>query len=71
MTDPTDVPTGDLTILGHEVRHAVEHVECFPAPADVTSVRFDTHELSSICPVTGQPDISHLTLETVSELGTR
>jgi len=60
---PPAIPTGGLTILGGEVRHAVEHVECFPAPADVTVVRFETGELSSICPVTGQPDISHLRLE--------
>jgi len=60
---PTAITTGGLTILGSEVRHAVEHVECFPAPADVTVVRFETGELSSICPVTAQPDISHLLLE--------
>lgn len=52
-----------LTVLGSEVRHSVEHVECFPAPANVTLVRFETSELSSICPVTRQPDISQLTIE--------
>jgi 7-cyano-7-deazaguanine reductase len=62
MSDPTPDTTG-LTVLGGEVRHAIDHVECFPAPADVTVVRFETDELSSICPVTSQPDISHLLLE--------
>jgi len=62
MTDPSPTTDG-LTILGSEVRHPVEHVECFPAPDDVTIVRFETGEVSSICPVTGQPDISHVTIE--------
>ena len=47
-----------LTILGSTVRSAVEHVECFPAPPGCTSVKFTTEELSSLCPVTKQPDIS-------------
>jgi 7-cyano-7-deazaguanine reductase len=56
-----------LTILGATVRHAVDHVECFPAPANITSVRFTTDELSSICPVTGQPDLSHVVIEYVPD----
>ena len=57
--------TGSLTILGGTVRHAVDHVECFPAPDHVTVVRFTTDELASVCPVTGQPDLSHLVIEYV------
>ncbi|MGA1157973.1 MAG: preQ(1) synthase, partial [Ilumatobacteraceae bacterium] len=34
-----------------------------PAPSDVTIVRFTTDELSSMCPVTSQPDLSHLVIE--------
>jgi len=52
-----------LTVLGETVRHAIEHVEVFPAPADVTSVRFATDELASMCPVTHQPDLAHLVIE--------
>lgn len=52
-----------LTVLGETVRHAIEHVEVFPAPADVTSVRFTTDELASMCPVTLQPDLAHLVIE--------
>ena len=33
------VPTDNLTVLGRTVRHAIEHVECFPAPAHVTLIR--------------------------------
>jgi 7-cyano-7-deazaguanine reductase len=52
-----------LTVLGHTVRHAVDHVEVFPAPSNVTSVRFVTDELASMCPVTKQPDLSHVVIE--------
>ena len=55
--------TSQLTILGNTVREAVPHVEVFPAPADVKVVRFTTDELSSMCPVTRQPDLSHLVIE--------
>ena len=58
------LPAADaLTVLGSTVRHAIDHVEVFPAPANVTSVRFTTDELSSVCPVTQQPDLSHLVIE--------
>ncbi|MBJ7508985.1 MAG: hypothetical protein JHD37_07065, partial [Ilumatobacteraceae bacterium] len=46
-----------LTVLGSTVRESIEHVEVFPAPANVDIVRFTTDELSSMCPVTKQPDL--------------
>lgn len=55
--------TAGLSVLGHEVRHPIAHVECFPAPRHVTTVRFRTEELISRCPVTEQPDLSELTIE--------
>ena len=55
--------TANLTILGNTVREAIPHVEVFPAPADVKVVRFTTDELSSMCPVTRQPDLSHVVIE--------
>ena len=60
---PGPAPTGALSILGRTVRHPVEHVECFPAPASGLTVRFSTDELASVCPVTGQPDLSHVVIE--------
>jgi 7-cyano-7-deazaguanine reductase len=48
----------ELTVLGRTVRHAIEHVEVFPAPADVTVVRMINDELTSMCPVTHQPDLA-------------
>jgi 7-cyano-7-deazaguanine reductase len=53
----------ELTVLGHTVRHAIDHVEAFPAPANVVTVRFTTEEVASMCPVTEQPDLSTLVIE--------
>lgn len=50
-------------MLGATVRHAIDHVEVFPAPANITSVRFTNDELSSMCPVTQQPDLSHVVID--------
>jgi 7-cyano-7-deazaguanine reductase len=63
-SDDTDTTAG-LTALGSTVRHAIDHVEVFPAPGHVTLVRFTTDELSSVCPVTQQPDLSHVVIEYV------
>jgi 7-cyano-7-deazaguanine reductase len=53
----------DFTILGGDVRHAVEHLECFDAPPSCTRVRFTTDEVTSMCPVTGQPDFSSVEID--------
>lgn len=58
-------PMHELTVLGHEVRHPIDHVECFPAPANVTLVRAVSEEVASLCPVTGQPDLSTVVIEYV------
>ena len=52
----------ELTVLGHTVRDPIEHVEVFPAPEHVTTVRFTTDEVASLCPVTRQPDLSHVVI---------
>ena len=59
MTDP------QLTVLGSTVRHAIDHVEVFPAPANVTAVTFTSDEVASVCPVTQQPDLSTVVIEYV------
>ena len=43
----------------------LDHLETFEAPAGCTRVRFSTDELSSVCPLTGQPDISSLEIDYV------
>ena len=48
----------ELTVLGATVRHPIDHVEVFPAPAGVTEVRCTSDEVASMCPVTNQPDLS-------------
>jgi 7-cyano-7-deazaguanine reductase len=53
----------ELTVLGSEARHPIDHVEVFPAPEHVTSVIFTTDEVGSLCPVTAQPDLSHVEIE--------
>jgi 7-cyano-7-deazaguanine reductase len=60
---PDPAATGGLTVLGATVRHPIDHVECFPAPQGCTRVRFTTDEVSSVCPVTGQPDLSSLVID--------
>lgn len=59
----SDTDTSGLTLLGSSARGPVDHVEAFPAPATVTKVRFSTDEVTSLCPVTGQPDISSVVIE--------
>jgi 7-cyano-7-deazaguanine reductase len=59
--------TSGLQVLGQTVRHSIEHVEVFPAPPNVSSVTFDSDEIQSFCPVTGQPDISSVSIEYVPD----
>src|SRR5262249_39254252 len=58
-----DPQLAGLSVLGSAVRGPIEHVEAFPAPPTVTRVRFSTDEVTSLCPVTGQPDISGVVIE--------
>jgi 7-cyano-7-deazaguanine reductase len=53
----------DLTLLGHDVRGPIDHVETFPAPANCQRVRFLTDEVASVCPVTGQPDLTSIVID--------
>ena len=55
----------DLTLLGRSTTGPVDHVETFPAPDGCTRVVFTTDEVASLCPVTGQPDISSVRIDYV------
>jgi 7-cyano-7-deazaguanine reductase len=55
--------THELTVLGNTVRAPIEHVEVFPAPEHVATVRLTTDEVASLCPVTSQPDLSSVEVE--------
>ncbi len=52
-----------FTVLGQTVRHPIDHVEVFRAPDHVSTVRFTSDEVASICPVTSQPDLSKVVIE--------
>jgi 7-cyano-7-deazaguanine reductase len=58
-----DPAIDDLTVLGRPTRGPADHVECFEAPAGCTGVRFSSDEVTSLCPVTGQPDISTVVID--------
>ncbi len=60
----TDEPT-ELTYLGRPARGPIDHVECFPAPATCTRVRFTCDEVTSVCPITGQPDFATVEIDYV------
>lgn len=45
-------------ILGHSVRQPMRKLETFATPPHVARVLLKSAELTSICPITGQPDFS-------------
>ena len=53
----------DLTLLGKPTRGPVTELECFPAPDHVKRVRFTTDEVTSVCPITGQPDFNSVEID--------
>jgi 7-cyano-7-deazaguanine reductase len=53
----------ELTILASQVRHPVDQLECFDTPPSCTWVLFMTDEVTSMCPVTGQPDFSSVEID--------
>lgn len=64
VTDPAPAQlTDDLSVLRGTVRAPVDHLETFPRPDTVTRVRFSTDEVTSMCPVTGQPDYSSVEID--------
>jgi len=58
----------ELTHLGQPSRGPIEHLETFPAPDGCTRVRFTCDELTSFCPVTGQPDFATVEIDYVPNL---
>jgi len=58
-----DFDTSGLTVLGSTVRQPIEHLETFPATATVSAVRLTSDEVGSVCPVTGQPDLSSIEID--------
>ncbi len=55
----------EFRALGQRVTEPSKELDTFPKPASVKTVSFTTDELTSFCPVTGQPDFN--TVEIVYE----
>ena len=53
----------DFKALGKPVRQPSRGLEVFPKPAGVEKIVLDTDEVTSLCPVTGQPDWETVVIE--------
>jgi len=49
--------------LGNRIDKPRRKLEVFPKPEGIETVTMDTEEVTSLCPVTGQPDFSTVVLE--------
>ena len=49
--------------LGHVTTEPSRELETFPAPAGVQTVTLESDEVTSLCPVTGQPDWETVVIE--------
>lgn len=54
-----------FSILGQTVREPTRKLETFPAPEKISAVKLICHEVTSRCPITGQPDFSTVEIEYV------
>jgi 7-cyano-7-deazaguanine reductase len=57
----------EFQFLGKRVTQASKQLDTFPNPGNVNHIKFESNELTSFCPVTGQPDFSTVTIEFVPE----
>lgn len=55
--------TFDFKKLGKPMNAPSKEMETFPAPPNVTVVKFTSDELTSFCPVTEQPDFNTVEIE--------
>ena len=53
----------DFKALGKAMNVPSKELETFPRPDHVKVVRFTTDEVTSFCPVTGQPDFNTVEIE--------
>lgn len=49
--------------LGRKVEGPIDSLDTFPAPADVALVTMSSDEVTSSCPITGQPDYYKVSIE--------
>jgi 7-cyano-7-deazaguanine reductase len=53
----------DFTILGKTTKDPVRKLETFEKPASITVVTMKSDEVTSLCPITGQPDYQNVIVE--------
>jgi len=53
----------EFQFLGKRSIEPTKTLDVFPKPEQVNHIKFETNELTSLCPVTRQPDFSRLILE--------
>ena len=56
-------PDLEFEALGKTVREPSRRLETFPAPPGVRRVVLESDEVTSLCPITGQPDWETVTIE--------
>jgi 7-cyano-7-deazaguanine reductase len=57
----------EFQFLGKRTTQPSKQLDTFPNPENVGHVKFESSELTSFCPVTGQPDFSAVTIEFAPE----
>lgn len=53
----------EFSVLGKDVRNPLRKLDTFPKPDGVDRVVLESDEVTSLCPVTGQPDWETVTIE--------
>ncbi|MCX7986848.1 MAG: preQ(1) synthase [Bacteroidales bacterium] len=57
----------DFKYLGKRTTQPTKTLDTFLSPEGITHIRFESDELTSFCPVTGQPDFSKVIIEYVPD----
>ena len=53
----------EFQYLGKKSTQPSKKLDSFPKPENISIVKFESNELTSFCPVTGQPDFSNVIIE--------
>lgn len=63
MTTSETNPPKNFTILGKKVQKPARNLETFPNPSNCYRIIMESDEVTSLCPVTGQPDQYTVTID--------
>ena len=53
----------DFNYLGKKSIKPSRKLDTFDCPKDITAIKFESNELTTFCPVTGQPDFNSIIIE--------